>query len=76
MEKRWVFVLGIVIVMIIASISLFSITETTGSFVYGKCWKTSDLSEDQDISLKVQGCIVEEDRACCPFENCPSGIDC
>jgi hypothetical protein len=80
MEKKWLFVIGILIVMILAAISFLSITETTGSFVYGKCWDTGKLTAENELALKMKGCVVEADksRVCCPFESCPdiAGVKC
>lgn len=80
MDRKWVFIVGIVIIIIVASISFMSITETTGSFIYGKCWNIKDLNEENEIALEVQGCVVERsmDRVCCPFEECPEidGVIC
>jgi hypothetical protein len=78
MEKKWLFVIGIVIVMILAAISFLSITETTGSFVYGKCWSATNLADNDKFKLRTQGCIIEEQRVCCPTESCPTvaGVNC
>ena len=71
-------IVGIIIIMIIAAIGIFSVTQTTGSVIYGKCWEYNHLDEQEAMTLKLQGCIVEDERACCPFETCPEtdGILC
>lgn len=78
MEKKWLFVIGILIVMTLAAVSFLSITQTTGSFVYGKCWDTKSLTAENELALKMKGCIVEDTRTCCPFESCPgiAGVNC
>ena len=66
--------------MTVSAMAFFGVTQTTGSFVYGKCWPL-EVDTDQDLfDLKLKGCIVEseENRICCPFETCPevAGIIC
>lgn len=80
MEKKWLFTIGITLILIVVAISFISITETTGSFVYGKCWKITDITPEEELTLKMQGCVIEDQnkRICCPFETCPAvgGITC
>ncbi len=78
MEKKWLFIIGILVVMILAAVSFLSITQTTGSFVYGKCWSTGEIAKQDSFNLRVQGCVIEDARICCPFESCPdvAGVKC
>lgn len=81
MEKRWLFIIGISIILLLAIIGFLGVTSTTGSVVYGKCWKMErPLEKDSELSLRMQGCVIEKDsqRVCCPFENCPNtgGLSC
>jgi hypothetical protein len=75
MEKKWLFVIGVLIILILTAISILGITSTTGSVIYGKCWGAHEqISQNSEIALKAQGCIVEPERnrVCCPFETCPN----
>lgn len=81
MEKNWLFIIGIVVIIIITAIAVFGITSLTGSVVYGKCWQISaPLSQSSEAVLKMQGCIIDNasQKVCCPLDSCPTveGIKC
>ena len=73
MEKEWLFVLGTAIIVLITIIGLVSISaNTTGAVIYGKCWDLNQPMADRSKDVvRMQGCIVENTRVCCPFESCP-----
>ncbi|MDD5181953.1 MAG: hypothetical protein PHC66_02145 [Candidatus Nanoarchaeia archaeon] len=78
MEKKWIFIIGILVVMILTAIAIFGITSMTGSVIYGKCWNTEkQIGSDSELLLKMQGCILDRanSKVCCPFDYCPESKD-
>jgi hypothetical protein len=75
MEKGWLFIIGIFVIIVLTAIAFFGITSITGSAIYGKCWHLEKpLTQSSEMILKMQGCVVDKDnsKVCCPFDSCPS----
>jgi len=75
MEKGWLFIIGILIIITLTAIGIFGITSITGSAIYGKCWYLEKpLAQNSELVLKLQSCVVDKvnSKVCCPFDSCPS----
>lgn len=79
MERKWIFIVGVAIVIILTGILFLDLVKTTGSIALNACWeKEVNFTEENGFSLKAQGCILDEKKACCPFPSCPenNGLNC
>ena len=75
MEKHWLFIIGLSIVLILTIIGILGISQTTGAFISKGCWELEKpIEQESELALRMQGCIIERDlqRVCCPFDACPN----